>query len=64
MIRLSKNIYQMNVTRTVNSSQSFCSIAAAGAIFSPAEIKAMFNEKRWIYKIVHLCKHFLDQNVV
>ena len=30
----------MNVTRIVKSSQSFCSIAAAGAIFPPAESKS------------------------
>ncbi len=48
MVRLSKSIYQMNVARIVNSSQSFCSIAEVGAIFSLQSLKAMSKEKRCI----------------
>ncbi len=39
MVRLSKSIYQMNITRIVNSSQSLCSIAVAGANLFLEEFK-------------------------
>ncbi len=69
MVILSKSIYQMNITRVVNSSQSLCSIAVAGANLFLAELKKCV-KKKGVYnaavgcKKFHLCKHLLDQNVV
>ncbi len=45
MVRLSKSIYLSNETRIVNSSQSLCSIAAAGANFLLAELKNVQRKK-------------------
>ena len=59
----------MNITRIVNSSQSLCSIAVAGAILFLAELKKCVTKKDVCNaavggEIFHLCKHLLDQNVV
>ncbi len=69
MVRFSKSVYQMNVTKIVNSSQSLCSIVATGAIFS-CRAKKKCLKKNNVFnaavggKIIHLCKHLLGQNVV
>ncbi len=69
MVRLSKSIYQMNITRIVKSSQSLCSTAVAGENLFLAELKKCVT-KKGVYnaavggKIFYLCKHLLDQNVV
>ncbi len=69
MVRLSKSIYQMKITRIVNSGQSLCSIAVAGTNLSLAELKKCVTEKS-VYnaavggKFFYLCEHLLDQNVV
>ncbi len=48
MVRLRKSIYQMNITRIVNSSQSLCSIAGAGANLFLAELKNCVRKKMYI----------------